>query len=160
MGMGKCIKVMYKLIFNREGRHINAVLLAKFNMDAYVFKTVRGFLGRKKSVCELAPCDVVLVFIPWKHYEKELAFVHAEDVISKIEIPPDFYRVKSFISTCDSEDPYSRGQVEVRNFAGYKFIFDNNSFIADLRYGQTYAPLTALYQKFPELLEAQFEESE
>lgn len=43
--------------------------------------------------------------------------------------------------------------IKVKKFNGYKFIYDNNSFIVDLVLSNTKDNLNTLYTKHPEFLE-------
>ena len=140
-----------------EDRRVEVVALATFNMDDYKFTTQKGLFGRAKQVFTEAPCDFALVFIPWKHREKQLAMVRMDSVLSPVAPRKDWVTVRSFFSVYEDE-PYYRSEVEVRNFVGYKFICDNNNFIAALRNGENYDPLTALYENMPYLLEEEIED--
>ena len=138
-------------------RRVEVVALATFNMDDYKFTFKKGLFGRTKQVIIEAPCDFALVFIPWKHREKQLAMVRMDSVLSPVAPRKDWVTVRSCVSVYEDE-PYYRSEVEVRNFVGYKFICDNNNFIAALRNGENYDPLTALYENMPYLLDEEIED--
>ena len=94
-----------------------------------------------------------IVFIPWKHALKDIVFISERQILSIDRVVDDnWINIDSYISKFVKEEPYYC-EYEIENFNGYKFIYDNNSFIVDLVLSDTKDNLNILYIKHPEFLE-------
>ena len=108
----------------------------------------------KKKLCSL-------VFIPWKHQEKELEIIPVDDILCDFNnYRNDWISVKEFISNFAGYDAFYKSQVKVEDFYGDKIIVDNNSFIASFIEGKCYYCLDVLYKNMPSLLEEEFDEEQ
>ena len=109
---------------------------------------------KKKKLCSL-------VFIPWKHREKELDIIPVDDILCDFNnYRDDWISVKEFISNFAGYDALYKSQVTVEDFYGDKIIVDNNSFIASFIEGECYYCFNILYKYRPFLLNLDFDEEQ
>lgn len=109
---------------------------------------------KKKKLCSL-------VFIPWKHREKELDIIPVDDILCDFNnYRDDWISVKEFISNFAGYDALYKSQVKVEDFYGDKIIFDNNSFIASFIEGESHYCFNILYKYRPFLLNLDFDEEQ
>ena len=140
-------------------REVTAVLLACFHMVDNEFVTKKGFLGRRKDVLTLVERPYCLVFIPWKHREKELSLIAIQNVIALDKLVGDeIVSAEEYISPFTEETPYY-AEYKISNFVGYKFVYENRNFIANIRNQCFTTALEILYQHHPELLREEFNEA-
>ena len=98
-----------------------------------------------------------LVYIPWKHCQKQIELIDESDIISAgAEFPSNWINVSQYISTYiyAEECPSCREDVEITNFCGYDFIYNYNSFVATMivdRFATTDL-YEELYKHMPELI--------
>ena len=98
--------------------------------------------------------DLYVIFIPWKHQLKELLEVAEKHIVNPQSLSTDktWIAKDKFIS--ETYDGYIYPlKLEVKNFVGYKFIYENNSFIANLRLHEFENCLKVLYNNMPEILD-------
>ena len=109
---------------------------------------------KKKKLCSL-------VFIPWKHREKELDIIPVDDILCDFNnYRDDWISVKEFISNFAGYDALYKSQVKVEDFYGDKIIVDNNSFIASFIEGESHYCFNILYKYRPFLLNLDFDEEQ
>ena len=144
---------MKKVLIQYNNQEVEAILLAHFKMADNELAEKKGLFGLLKRSVTPIERKYCVVFLPWKHAEKELALVPASDVKSAVEITgDDVVNVSEYISRFSQESPYYT-EYKVSDFVGYKFIFDNKNFIADIKNQCTAKPIEVLYQNYPELLQ-------
>lgn len=149
---------MVKVLFKYGNKEIPAFLLARFNMVDNEFVSVKGFFGRIIDVLTPIGRPYCLVFIPWKHREKELSLISMEDVITIDKlVGDDIVSVEKYVSPFTEEDPYY-AECKISNFVGYKFVYEYKNFIANIRNQCFTTALEILYQHHPELLYEEFDE--
>lgn len=152
--MSQVITILVKY----NNREIPAFLLAIFNIIDDEFTSVKGFLGRIKYVSKPVDRQYCLVFIPWKHQEKELALIPMSDIITIGKLAGnDIVSVEKYISPFTEEYPYY-SECKISNFVGYNFVYDYKNFISDVINQCFTKPLTILYQQHPEFLYEEFDE--
>lgn len=143
---------MNEIFIKYNDKEVNAVLLAQFDMVDNEMISVKGLLGRIKHIFSPVKRQYCLVYIPWKHQEKELALVCLNDVITFDKlIGDDVISIESYISDFTKEEPYYT-EYKISDFVGYKFIYDYRSFVADVKNQCFTKPLEILYQHYPQLL--------
>ena len=143
-----------------DGREVPAFLLARFDMVENEFVCVRGLFGRKKEVLSPIKRQYCLVFIPWKHREKELALIATDDAVTMEKIEGEgVVFAESFVSPFTKEAPYY-AEYKISSFVGYDFIYEYKSFIGDVRNQCGEKPLELLYRYAPELLCEEFDEAD
>ena len=148
---------MQKVLIQYDNKEIPAFFLAHFHRMQVEILPVKGLFGRIKSRLASVDRHDCLVFIPWKHREKELALISMSDIIGFDRIvDEDVISVKQYISST-TDDPY--GECEILDFVGYKFIYECKNFIADLIDGSQ-KPYEIFYQLYPELLQEEFDEEQ
>ena len=121
---------MIKIKFDYYGNIINGILLGVYERQHEETYTIeKKFFGKIKTIYKTRKLTspLYIIFIPWKHKEKELVEVDEKyiDVIFN----------------------------EVNKFRGYKFIYDYNSFIINMVLYETHKNLELLYKYLPELLD-------
>ena len=95
-----------------------------------------------------------LVFIPWKHREKETAeLLDGQIVDDDGLLPEDFVRRETFFSQAPDGYP-----VEIRDFAGYPFLLTDNTVLCHQVLMDLWDVLDVLYANLPELLDEEFDE--
>lgn len=75
------------------------------------------------------------MFIPWKHDQKELKIITKTDDVEDFEV--------NYNNNIITRDYWKKGKdynrytdLKVENYKGYDFICKNQSFIADLYFGE------------------------
>ena len=151
---------MKKILIKSNGKERQAFLLARFNMVDKEVVSLKGMFGRVKNVLTDTERSYCLVFIPWKHQEKELALIPVRDVITLDKlVGDDIVVIEKFISPFTEENPYY-AEYKILDFIGYKFIYDYKNFIADIRNQCPTKPLEMLYQHYLELLQEEIDEEQ
>lgn len=139
------------------GKEINAILLAHFNILHTIEVEKKVLLFFKRETKTQIKSNVFLVFIPFKHQEKELAIIELEDVVDFEQLEgSDILHIENFISPFTKEHPYYN-EYKIENFIGHEFIYTNKEFIADT-VNRLYEPLEILYKHKPELLQIEIDE--
>lgn len=143
---------MKKILIRYKGLETEAVLLARFTIVDNELTEKKGLFGRLKRCVTPIERQCCLVFLPWKHDEKELAIIPASDVKSHADPKgDDTVSVCEYVSPFTEEAPYYT-EYTVRDFVGYKFVCDDKSLIANVKNQCTAKPLATLYKNYPELL--------
>ncbi|MBQ7337927.1 MAG: hypothetical protein IJW40_05665 [Clostridia bacterium] len=149
---------MRKILIKYYNQELPAILLARFDMVDNEFVSVKGLFGKIKDIFTPMNRQYCLVFIPWKHREKELVLLPMSDIITIDKlIGNDIVSIEKYISPFTEEDPYY-AEYKISNFVGYKFIYEYKNYIADIRNQCFRKPLEILYQHHPELLQEEFDE--
>lgn len=149
---------MVEIEFYDGDRVIKGFLLGKYQRPhdgvyAYekkvLWKTRTIYAHRKLNT------PLYVIFIPWRHQLKELREVDEKDIVNSQSLNEDDAWIKKdkFISEIQDDFGYSPS-FEVKDFIGYKFMYDNNSFIAKLCLHEFTDCLTILYKNMPEVLDA------
>ena len=153
--------------FHYNGRIINGILLGKYQRPHQeVYSVKKRFLCKTKIVYKHKTLDtpLYLIFIPWRHQEKELIEVDEKYIINPEAIQMDemWINIDKFTSErTKSYDSYSCNEsLDVNNFTGYKFIYENNSFMISVSLHEWKEPLTIIYQNIPQLLNLDLDNKE
>ena len=154
---------MYNRIkFNYDGIITKGILLGQCDFIEYVTHVEEEkkfwFFSSFKRIKKERKFKMYLVFIPWKHAMKTITFINERQIIS-IDYYNDveFIKVDRYISKFTKEKPYYTECI-IENFNGYKFIYEDNGFIANIRYGLEKYSLEILYANLPNILEEEFDE--
>lgn len=137
---------MYNTItFTYNGRIVKGILLGSFDSISNI---------KQKNY------KTYIVFIPWKHSLKNISLIDEKNVISINYVSEiEFIEVDEFISEFTQEEPYY-SEYSIRNFIGYKFIYEDVEFIANVMNGLVKYPLEILYENIPSILNEEFDEEE
>ena len=151
---------MRRILIQYNNKEVPAFLLARFHMVENELVSVKGLFGRRKDIFTPLERQYCLVFIPWKHQVKELVLVSMRDIITMDRLDGnDVVSIEKYRSPFTEEAPYYV-EYKITDFVGYKFVYDYKNFIADVR-NQCFAkPLELLYQRYPELLQEEFDEEQ
>ncbi|MBR2930495.1 MAG: hypothetical protein IKC32_04630 [Clostridia bacterium] len=148
---------MQRIIAGYNGAELPMLLLADFYMDVEEPITRVGFLGIKRTVLSSVRRRYFLVFIPFSYRAKELALIPASDArmpdgerMGGKDSDGRILSVGEFISPFTKEAPYT-AEYRITDFFGYDFVYENKSFIADVRNCCTEEALELIYQLYPEL---------
>lgn len=147
---------MVEIEFCDDGRMIKGILLGKYQRPhVEVYSYEKNFLWQTKTIYKRKTLNTPLyvIFIPWKHREKELVEVDEKYIVNPESVQRDEAWIKKdkFVSKTYDGDIYHAG-MKVNDFTGYKFMYDNNSFMINLCLHETRDNLTILYKNMPELL--------
>ena len=146
-----------RITFNYDGIITKGILLAECDFIETISVPVeKKFLFFKyySKGTDKRKFKMYIVFIPWKHQLKELLEVDEKYIINPQSFNADetWITKDKFIS--ETYDGYIYpSSLEVKDFVGYKFIYDNNSFIANLCLHEFEDCLTILYKNMPEVLD-------
>ena len=158
---------MVTIQFLYNNRVINGVLLAKYQRPHdEVYSVKKEFLGKTKITYEHRTLNTPLyvIFIPWRHKEKEIIEVDEKFIINpeNVGIDETWISIDKFTSErTESFNNHSWSEsVEVSNFCGYKFMYDNNSFMINLCMHEYWETLTILFQNIPQLLDIDLKNEE
>lgn len=148
---------MIKIKFDYYGNIINGILLGVYERQHEETYTIeKKFFGKIKTIYKTRKLTspLYIIFIPWKHKEKELVEVDEKYILNlnSIEFEEEWIEVSSFVSKSFDGDIY-HASMEVNKFRGYKFIYDYNSFIINMVLYETHKNLELLYKYLPELLD-------
>ena len=148
---------MIKIKFDYYGNIINGILLGVYERQHEETYTIeKKLFGRIKTIYKTRKLTspLYIIFIPWKHKEKELVEVDEKYILNlnSIEFEEEWIEVSSFVSKSFDGDIYY-ASMEVNKFRGYKFIYDYNSFIINMVLYETHKNLEVLYKHLPKLLE-------
>ena len=158
---------MVTIEFHYNERIISGILLGKYQRPHdEVYSVKKRFLWKTKIIYKHKTLNtpLYLIFIPWRHQEKELIEVDEKYIINPeaIQMDETWVNVEKFTSEITkSFDNYSWNEsLEVNNFTGYKFIHKNNSFIISVSLNEQWEPLTIVYQNIPQLLNMDLDNKE
>lgn len=140
-----------------NGRIVKGILLGKYHRtlkETYSYE--KKFLWIRKTVKASRTVDssFYIIFIPWKHELKEIQLVEEKYIVHSPFLHPEenWVTKEKFISETYDGDIYPF-RYEIKNFSGYGFIYENNSFIADLCFCNFDQCISILYENMPEVLE-------
>ena len=148
---------MVEIAFFDNGKIIKGILLAKYcRPHDEVHTRTKKFLWKSKIVYEHRTLNTPLyvIFIPWKHREKEIVEIDEKYIVNPeaIHLDKNWIKKERFISK-SFDGCMSPLTMEVNDFTGYPFIFHNNNFLIDLVLQNKREVLSILYKHMPELLE-------
>ena len=135
-----------RITFNYDGIITKGILLAEcdFIETISVEKKFLFFKYYSKGT-DKRKFKMYIVFIPWKHALKDIVFISERQILSIDRVEDDnWINIDSYISKFVKEEPYYC-EYEIENFNGYKFIYDDNEFIANIRNGLKKYYLETLY---------------
>ena len=146
---------MVTIKFNYQGEILNGVFLAKYErLHNEIYTIERKFFKKIKRIEKMmkTTSPLYLIFIPYRHKEKEIIEIDEKHIINlnSLKLDDNYFKVENFVSKTNFD--YYNNEVNVNNFIGYKFIYDYNSFIANITLQETYNDLEILYKNLPELL--------
>lgn len=155
---------MIEITFNYYGRIAKGILLGKYQRIHEEHEIVKKRFFWKiyeKHKVKKIDSPLYIIFIPWKHQEKEIIEIDEKKVIEIGEVVKEenWINVDKYTS-CMKEDYWCKVSIKVKNFNGYKFIYDNNSFIVNLVSCNYHENLNIIYKMFPEFLELNLENIE
>lgn len=148
-----------RITFNYDGIITKGILLAEcdFIETISVEKKFLFFKYRSKGI-DKRKFKMYIVFIPWKHALKDIVFISEEQILSIDRVEDDnWIKIDSYVSKFIKEEPYYC-EYQIENFNGYKFIYDDNEFIANIRNGLKKYCLDTLYNNLPSIIEEEFYE--
>ena len=148
-----------RITFNYDGIITKGILLAEcdFIETISVKKKFLFFKYYSKGI-DKRKFKMYIVFIPWKHALKDIVFISEEQILSIDRVEDDnWINIDSYISKFVKEKSYYC-EYEIENFNGYKFIYDDNEFIANIRNGLKKCCLDTLYNNLPSIIEEEFDE--
>lgn len=142
--------------FEYDGQIVKGILLGKYRRPHEVVHTVeKKFFGKKKVIDKWRKVHsfLYIIFIPWRHQLKEIVEVDEKYILNDdiIVLDDEWVSIDKYIS--ESNDEYYAPSVMVKEFTGYKFIYENNSFIIDLVLHENHNNLSIIYKNIPEMLE-------
>ena len=149
--------MMIQITFNYCGNIVKGILLGKYQRVHELHHIIKKkFFGKvyEKHKVKKTNSPLYIIFIPWKHQAKEIIEIDESYVleIAGLLKEEEWINVDSYTSLVLEHNEYEVS-IKVNNFNGYKFIYDNNSFIVDLVLSNTKDNLNILYTKYPEFLE-------
>ena len=148
-----------RITFNYDGIITKGILLAEcdFIETISVEKKFLFFKYRSKGI-DKRKFKMYIVFTPWKHALKDIVVISEGQILSIDRVEDDnWINIDSYISKFVKEEPYYC-EYEIENFNGYKFIYDDNEFIANIRNGLKKYCLETLYNNLPSIIEEEFDE--
>ena len=153
--------------FHYNERIISGILLGKYHRPHdEVYPVNKRFLWKTKTVYKHKTLNtpLYLIFIPWRHQEKELIEVDEKYIINPETIQMDeiWINVDKFTSErSESVENHTWNEsLEVNKFIGYKFIYENNDFLINVCLHDWWEPLTIIYQNIPQLLNMDLDNKE
>lgn len=149
--------------FEYDGQIVKGILLGKYRRPHEVVHTVeKKFFGKKKVVDKWRKSNsfLYIIFIPWRHQLKELVEIDEKYILNtdSIDFNDEWVSIDKYIS--ESNDEYYAPSVVVKEFTGYKFMYENNSFIIDLVLHENHNNLAIIYKNIPEMLEIDLSNTE
>lgn len=150
-----------RITFNYDGIITQGILLAKCDFIERILVPIeKKFLFFKyySKGTDKRKFKMYIVFIPWKHAIKDIVFIDERQILSiEKEIDNGWINIDYYVSKFNKEDPYFC-EYEIENFSGYKFVYDYNEFIANIRNGLKKYCLETLYNNFPSIINEEFDE--
>ncbi len=149
--------MMIQITFNYYGNTVKGILLGKYQRVHELHQIIKKkFFGKvyEKHKVKKTNSPLYIIFIPWKHQIKEIVEIDENYVleIDGLIKEEDWINVDSYTSSVLEHNEYEVS-IKVKNFNGYKFIYDNNSYIVNLLLSNNKENLELLYKTYPELLE-------
>lgn len=146
-----------RITFKYNGIITKGILLGECDFIEQIADVIEEkkflFFSSFKRVFKDRKFKIYLVFIPWKHAVKDIVFIDERQIISIDHCSEvEWIIIDRFISK------YTKDEYVIENFKGYKFIYDNNEFIANLRNGLGKYYLETLYSNIPSIIEEEFDE--
>ena len=158
---------MVTIKFHYNERIISGILLGKYQRPHdEVYSVKKRFLWKTKIIYKHKTLNtpLYLIFIPWRHQEKELIEVDEKYIINPetIQMDETWINVDKFTSerTESVENHTWNESLEVNKFIGYKFIYENNDFLINVCLHDWWEPLTIIYQNIPQLLNMDLDNKE
>ena len=158
---------MVTIKFQYNERIISGILLGKYQRPHdEVYSVKKRFLWKTKIIYKHKTLNtpLYLIFIPWRHQEKELIEVDEKYIINPetIQMDETWINVDKFTSerTESVENHTWNESLEVNKFIGYKFIYENNDFLINVCLHDLWEPLTIIYQNIPQLLNMDLDNKE
>ena len=153
--------------FHYNERIISGILLGKYQRPHdEVYSVKKRFLWKTKIIYKHKTLNtpLYLIFIPWRHQEKELIEVDEKYIINPetIQMDETWINVDKFTSerTESVENHTWNESLEVNKFIGYKFIYENNDFLINVCLHDLWEPITIIYQNIPQLLNMDLDNKE
>ena len=153
--------------FHYNERIISGILLGKYQRPHdEVYSVKKRFLWKTKIIYKHKTLNtpLYLIFIPWRHQEKELIEVDEKYIINPetIQMDETWINVDKFTSErSESVENHTWNEsLEVNKFIGYKFIYENNDFLINVCLHDWWEPLTIIYQNIPQLLNMDLDNKE
>ena len=150
-----------RITFNYDGIITKGILLAECDFIETISVPVeKKFLFFKyySKGTNKRNFKMYIVFIPWKHAMKDIVFISERQILSMEKYSNDnWVKIDSYVSKFIKEEPYYC-EYQIENFNGYKFIYDDNEFIANIRNGLKKYCLETLYNNLPTIFEEEFDE--
>ena len=153
--------------FHYNERIISGILLGKYQRPHdEVYSVKKRFLWKTKIIYKHKTLNtpLYLIFIPWRHQEKELIEVDEKYIINPetIQMDETWINVDKFTSEISEsvENHTWNESLEVNKFIGYKFIYENNDFLINVCFHDWWEPLTIIYQNIPQLLNMDLDNKE
>ena len=150
---------MVVIKFHYNERIISGILLGKYQRPHdEVYSVKKKFLWKTKIIYKHKTLNtpLYLIFIPWRHQEKELIEVDEKYIINPeaVLIDETWIHVDKFTSerTESVENHTWNESLEVNKFIGYKFIYENNDFLINVCLHDWWECLTIIYENLPQLL--------
>jgi hypothetical protein len=142
--------------FEYNGQITKGILLGKYRRPhEEVYTVEKKFFGKKKVIDKWRKSNsfLYIIFIPWKHQLKELVEIDEKYIlnIDSIVLNDEWVSIDKYIS--ESDDEYYAPSVVVKEFVGYRFMYENNSFIIDLVLHNSHKNLSILYKHIPKILD-------
>ena len=141
---------MVTIKFYYHGDILNGIFLAKYErLHNEIYTIEKKFFKRIKKIEKIREIStpLYLIFIPYRHKEKEIVEIDEKHIL---KLDDNYFKAKSFVSKTNFD--YYNNEISISNFIGYKFIYDYNSFIANITLQETYNTLEVIYKNMPELL--------
>ena len=149
--------VTIKLYYNN--RIVSGILLGKYQRPHdEVYSATKRFFWKTRIVYKhkILNTPLYLLFIPWRHQEKELVEIDEKYIINPevIQMDETWISIDKFTSVKNEMlgDHRWSETLEVNNFIGYNFIYENNDFMINVCLHEWWKPLTIIYQNLPQLL--------
>lgn len=137
---------------NDNGQKVECLLLATFDMEIKK-EEPKNFLCFHYSKYVTKYEKMALVFIPWKHKLKELRIVFLKELAGLNDLSVrEFIDISCFTSPFEEELPYYEEYL-IKNFKGYKFVYEYKNFIANTIQQTPNKCFELLYKELPHLIE-------
>lgn len=102
-----------------------------------------------------------VVFVPWKHKEKELMEIEEKQIVNlqSVRADAEWIQKDEYVSKI-YDGPICHASMKVVDFAGYPFLYENNSFVINLCLREREDNLKILYEHMPEALNVDLDHAE
>lgn len=145
--------------FHYDEKIISGILLGKYQRPhEEVYAVEKTFLWKTKITYKhkTLKTPLYLIFIPWRHKEKELIEVDEKHIINPEAIQMDETWIKVDKFTSERTESFNncswKESIKVKKFVGYRFMLDNKDFMLRLCLHEWWEPLTIIYENIPQLL--------